>query len=212
MPNKNSLKDPERHIFGQAGVPVLAGVDEAGRGALAGPVVAAAVVMESLPEGVTDSKRCTPKRREVLAEAIREGEGAWAIGLSSVEEIDAQNILQASLLAMRRAILNLSTTPSQVLVDGLQVPDVAVPCRAIVGGDAKEPLIGAASILAKTHRDALMRRLAEDYPQYGFEQHKGYGTKTHLQALAKFGACPHHRKYFRPVMDASGHRQSIISL
>lgn len=181
---------------------VLAGVDEAGRGALAGPVVAAAVVMETLPKGVTDSKRCTPKRREALAEAIRASEGAWAIGLSSVEEIAAHNILQASLLAMRRAILNLSIAPSQVLVDGLQVPEVPVPCRAIIAGDAKEPLIGAASILAKTHRDALMRRVAEDYPQYGFEQHKGYGTRVHLEALRRFGACAQHRRHFRPVMNA----------
>lgn len=181
-------------------MPVVAGVDEAGRGALAGPVVAAAVVMERLPEGVTDSKRCTPRRREQLAEAIRQGGGAWAIGVSDVEEIDAFNILQASLLAMRRAILNLSVKPAQVLVDGLQTPEVPVPCRAIVGGDAKEPLIGAASILAKTHRDGLMRAMGEDHPQYGFDQHKGYGTKMHLQALAQFGACPHHRRHFRPVM------------
>lgn len=181
---------------------MIAGVDEAGRGALAGPVVAAAVVMESVPDGVTDSKRCTPNRREALAEAIREGEGDWAIGLASVAEIEAHNILQASLLAMRRAILNLSVMPFEVLVDGLQIPRVSVPCRAIVGGDAKEPLIGAASILAKTHRDALMRRLAEDYPRYGFEQHKGYGTKAHLEALRRFGACPQHRRLFRPVMNA----------
>ncbi len=206
------MKVSERHIVRQMSAPVLAGVDEAGRGALAGPVVAAAVVMESLPPGVTDSKRCTPNRREALAEAIRDGEGAWAIGLSSVEEIDAHNILQASLLAMKRAILSLSIMPSAVLVDGLQVPDVPVPCRAIVAGDAKEPLIGAASILAKTHRDALMRGLAEEYPQYGFEQHKGYGTRMHLQALARFGACPHHRRHFRPVTNASRQRDSLFAL
>ncbi len=180
-------------------VSVLAGVDEAGRGALAGPVVAAAVVMERLPKGVTDSKRCAPRQRERLAEAIRQGAGAWAIGVSSVEEIDAYNILQASLLAMRRAILNLSIKPTRVLVDGLQIPEVPVPCRAIVGGDAKEPLIGAASILAKIHRDALMRAMAEDHPHYGFDKHKGYGTEIHLQALAQFGACPQHRRHFRPV-------------
>lgn len=184
-------------------VPVIAGVDEAGRGALAGPVVAAAVVMEFLPEGVTDSKRCTPARRERLARAIREAEGAWAIGLASVDEIDAYNILQASLLAMRRAIFNLSSMPTQVLVDGLQVPDVPVPCRAIVRGDAQEPLIGAASILAKTHRDELMRGLAKDYPHYGFDEHKGYGTRVHLESLAQFGACPQHRTYFKPVVNAA---------
>ena len=178
---------------------VIAGVDEAGRGALAGPVVAAAVAIENLPEGVTDSKRCSAKKREVLAEAIRECEGAWAIGIGDVDEIVTHNILGATLIAMKRAVLRLAVTPTLVLVDGLHTPEVPVPCRAIVGGDGKEALIGAASILAKTHRDALMRELALICPEYGFEQHKGYGTKAHLQALQRFGPCPQHRKEFAPV-------------
>ena len=177
----------------------LAGVDEAGRGALAGPVIAAAVVMERLPEGVTDSKRCSAKKREVLAAAIRETADAWAVGIADVDEIAARNILGATLAAMRRAVLGLSVAPTLVLVDGLQVPEVPMRSRAIVGGDAKEPLIGAASILAKTHRDALMRELGRAYPQYGFEQHKGYGTKAHLQALRRFGPCEQHRRDFAPV-------------
>ncbi len=181
--------------------PIVAGIDEAGRGALAGPVVAAALVMESLPAGVRDSKRCTSPQRECLAEAIRHGASVWAIGVASVAEIHALNILQASLLAMRRALLALHTRPTRAIVDGNQTPDVPVPCQAIVGGDASAPLISAASILAKTHRDALMRELAHEYPQYGFERHKGYGTQAHLDALRRFGACPEHRKGFRPVRE-----------
>jgi len=176
-----------------------AGVDEAGRGALAGPVVAAAVATKSLPGGVTDSKRCSAQRREFLAAAIRETAGAWTIGLADVGEIAAHNILGATLLAMRRAVLGLGVTPMLVLVDGLHVPEVPFPCRAIVGGDGSEPLIGAASILAKTHRDGLMRELAETYPQFGFEQHKGYGTRLHQQALRRHGPCPQHRRDFAPV-------------
>ena len=182
----------------------VAGVDEAGRGALAGPVVAAVVSMEKadIPAGVTDSKRCTAKRREVLAAAIREVEGAWAIGVASVDEIAAHNILGATLIAMRRAVLALARPPTLVLVDGLQVPEVPVPCRAVVRGDATEPLIGAASILAKTHRDSLMRELARQYPQYGFEQHKGYGTQAHLRSLRLHGPCLEHRSDFAPVLAA----------
>ena len=178
---------------------LYAGVDEAGRGALAGPVVAAAVAMRRVPEGVTDSKRCSAKRREYLAAAIREMPGAWAIGCADVDEIATHNILGATLLAMRRAILALDVTPTLVLVDGLQVPQVPVPCRAIIRGDGSEPLIGAASILAKTHRDGLMRDLAEAYPQFGFDQHKGYGTRAHLEALQSEGPCPEHRRDFAPV-------------
>ena len=174
-------------------------MDEAGRGALAGPVVAAAVLMEKLPEGVTDSKRCTPKRREALAEAIREGESCWAIGEASVAEIDALNILNASLLAMQRAVRGLAIIPSRVMIDGPFAPDVLIPCQTIIGGDALEPLIGAASILAKTHRDELMRALSRAHPEYGFDRHKGYPTKAHKDALSQYGASIHHRKSFAPV-------------
>jgi len=176
-----------------------AGVDEAGRGALAGPVVAAAVAMSKLPGGVTDSKRCSAKRREFLAAAIRETPGAWAVGIADVDEIAALNILGATLLAMRRALLDLCVTPTLVLVDGPHVPQVPFTCRAIIGGDGSEPLIGAASILAKTGRDEMMRELAETYPQFGFEQHKGYGTRAHLEALRREGPCPAHRLDFAPV-------------
>ena len=178
---------------------LVAGVDEVGCGALAGPVVAAALVMENLPAGVTDSKRCTPKRREMLTRAIQEGESCWAIGQASIAEIDAFNVLNASLLAMRRAVQGLAKTPSRVLVDGLFAPEIRIPCQTFVGGDASQPLIGAASILAKTHRDALMRSLALEHPEYGFERHKGYATKVHSDALSQYGPCVHHRRSFAPV-------------
>lgn len=178
---------------------MLAGVDEAGRGALAGPVVAAAIIARSLPEGVRDSKRCTQKRRETLAEAIQACGACWAIGTASVAEIDAHNILRASLLAMKRAVEGLAIKPSRVLVDGPHAPELSVPCTTIIGGDASEPLIGAASILAKTHRDALMRELALECPGYGFEQHKGYGTEIHLTALHQIGPSIQHRKTFAPL-------------
>ena len=189
---------PDSAVAGDV-IRMVAGVDEAGRGALAGPVVAAAVVMEKLPEGVTDSKRCTAKRREVLAEAIRESEGCWAIGEASVAEIDALNILNASLLAMKRAIQGLAIVPSRAMIDGPFAPSVSIPCQTIIGGDALEPLIGAASILAKTHRDALMRALAQAHPEYGFDRHKGYPTKAHSDALSRYGASTHHRRSFAPV-------------
>ena len=179
---------------------LVAGVDEVGRGPLAGDVVAAAVILaESPPEGVIDSKMLTPERREALAERIRDEAVSWALGRATVAEIDELNILQASLLAMRRAVEALSIQPSLVLVDGNRLPKWPYEARAIVKGDLTEPSIGAASILAKVQRDAEMRALHERYPAYGFDRHKGYPTKAHLAALETAGISPVHRRSFGPV-------------
>ena len=179
---------------------LVAGVDEVGRGTLAGDVVAAAVILaESPPEGVTDSKMLTPERREALAERIRDEAVSWALGRATVAEIDELNILQASLLAMRRAVEALPIQPSLVLVDGNRLPKWPYEARAIVKGDLTEPSIGAASILAKVQRDAEMLALHEHYPAYGFDRHKGYPTKAHLAALETAGISPVHRRSFGPV-------------
>ena len=179
---------------------VVAGVDEVGRGPLAGDVVAAAVILtDSPPEGVTDSKMLTPERREALAERIRDEAVSWALGSATLAEIDELNILQASLLAMRRAVEALPIQPSLVLVDGNRLPKWPYEARAIVKGDLTEPSIGAASILAKVQRDAEMLALHEHYPAYGFDRHKGYPTKAHLAALETAGISPVHRRSFGPV-------------
>ena len=179
---------------------VVAGVDEVGRGPLAGDVVAAAVILtDSPPEGVTDSKMLAPERREALAERIRDEAVSWALGRATVAEIDELNILQASLLAMRRAVEALPIQPSLVLVDGNRLPRWPYEARAIVKGDLTEPSIGAASILAKVQRDAEMLALHEHYPAYGFDRHKGYPTKAHLAALESAGISPVHRRSFGPV-------------
>ena len=179
---------------------LVAGVDEVGRGPLAGDVVAAAVILaESPPEGVTDSKMLTPERREAVAERIRHEAVSWALGRATVAEIDELNILQASLLAMRRAVEALPIQPSLVLVDGNRLPKWPYEARAIVKGDLTEPSIGAASILAKVQRDADMLALHEHYPAYGFDRHKGYPTKAHLAALETAGISPVHRRSFGPV-------------
>jgi ribonuclease HII len=180
---------------------LICGVDEAGRGPLAGPVYAACVILrKSDPiEGLADSKVLTSERREELATQIRDRAAAWAVASASVEEIDRINILRASLLAMRRAVEQLVLEPHEVLVDGLHCPDVRFPVRAIIDGDALVAEISAASILAKTARDALMRQLHELYPDYGFASHKGYSTPEHLEALRRFGVCPIHRRTFAPV-------------
>ena len=179
---------------------LVAGVDEVGRGPLAGDVVAAAVILaESPPEGVTDSKMLTRARREALAERIRDEAVSWALGRATVAEIDEMNILQASLLAMRRAVEALPIQPSLVLVDGNRLPRWPYEARAIVKGDLTEPSIGAASILAKVQRDAEMLALHEHYPAYGFDRHKGYPTKAHLAALETAGISPVHRRSFGPV-------------
>ena len=180
---------------------LIAGVDEAGRGPLAGPVLAAAVILD--PDhpiaGLADSKKLSPIQRERLAAEIRACALAWALGRAEVAEIDRLNILQASLLAMQRAVAALTIAPEQALVDGNRCPRLACPCLAIVKGDATVPAISAASILAKVARDAELRQLHERYPQYGFAQHKGYPTAAHLDALRRFGLCPEHRRSFAPV-------------
>jgi len=180
---------------------LIAGVDEAGRGPLAGPVVAAAVMLDPrrTVEGLRDSKQLTAARRLDLAEQIRAQAMAFAVAQASVAEIDRINILQASLLAMRRAIEALRPRPDLVLVDGVHLPVIAIAARAIVGGDATEPSISAASILAKTHRDALMVRLHQRHPQYGFDCHFGYPTPQHLRQLRRLGPCAVHRRSFAPV-------------
>ncbi|HLY96077.1 MAG TPA: ribonuclease HII [Sideroxyarcus sp.] len=179
------------------------GVDEAGRGPLAGPVSAAAVILdESNPiEGLADSKKLSEKQRDQLAPIIRERALAWAVAYAEVEEIDQLNILQATLLAMRRAVLALHLQPHQVLVDGLYCPQTGIPSQAIVKGDSKVAAISAASILAKTARDEVMLRLHERYPHYGFDEHKGYPTPAHLSALREHGICEVHRRSFRPVRE-----------
>ncbi|KPK55970.1 MAG: ribonuclease HII [Thiotrichales bacterium SG8_50] len=193
--------------FGALGpAELVAGVDEVGRGPLAGPVVAAAVVLDPRQpvEGLADSKALTPARRERLASEIRSRALAWAVGRAEVEEIDRLNILHASLLAMTRAVAALGCVPTEVLVDGNRLPELPCPGRAIVGGDASVAVISAASILAKVTRDAEMARLDEQFPGYGFAQHKGYPTKAHVQALGKLGVSRVHRRSFGPVSRALG--------
>jgi ribonuclease HII len=176
-------------------------VDEAGRGPLAGPVYAAAVILDPARRvnGLADSKVLTPERREVLAQRIKERAIAWAVAHASVEEIDRINILRASLLAMRRAVEALPVKPQEALVDGNMCPDLPCAARAIVDGDATQKPISAASILAKTARDAEMCALHDRYPQYGFDQHKGYATAEHLEAVGRHGPCEIHRKSFYAI-------------
>ena len=183
----------------------LCGVDEAGRGPLAGAVFAAAVVLDaSRPiAGLADSKVLSAPRREALAALIRERASAWAIASCSVAEIDEINILQASLTAMRRAVEALGMAPDEVCVDGLHVPKIGFACRAMVRGDSLVPEISAASILAKTARDADMVELDLRFPEYGFARHKGYPTAAHLAALERFGPCAVHRMSFAPVKRAA---------
>ena len=180
---------------------LLAGVDEAGRGPLAGPVYAAAVILDAQRPiaGLADSKKLSARQREQLAQQIRRHATAWAVASSSVGEIDGLNILQASLLAMQRAVALLRPQPDALEVDGLHCPKCALPARAIVSGDASVAAISAASILAKTARDAELLRLHDVYPHYGFAQHKGYPTAAHLTALRDCGVSPVHRRSFAPV-------------
>ena len=180
---------------------LVAGVDEAGRGPLAGPVVAAAVILDDLNpiQGLADSKKLSPARREKLYDEIRAKALCCSIAEASVEEIDQLNILQATMLAMRRAVEGLRLKPTKVLVDGNRLPVLDVLAEAIVKGDAKVPAISAASILAKVHRDRWCAQYHEQFPQYGFAAHKGYGTAEHIAALREHGACPQHRKSFAPV-------------
>lgn len=187
-------------LFSVSGARVC-GVDEAGRGPLAGAVVAAAVILHpdrAIP-GLADSKKLSARKRERLALEIKQQAWAWAVAEASVEEIDQLNILQASLLAMKRAVMSLSLVPDRVLVDGNKLPDLPYSVQAIIGGDASQPSISAASILAKTSRDAALIELDQRYPDYGFAQHKGYPTPQHLQAIRQYGVLPVHRKSFAPV-------------
>ena len=179
----------------------MAGVDEAGRGPLAGPVVDAAVILDDLHPiaGLADSKKLTPLRREKLYDEIRAKALCCSIAEASVEEIDRLNILQATLLAMQRAVMGLRLKPALVLVDGNRLPRLDIPAEAIVKGDALVPAISAASILAKVHRDRWCAQVHAEFPQYGFAGHKGYGTAAHMAALQEHGACMHHRRSFAPV-------------
>jgi ribonuclease HII len=200
MPSRGSSK-PEQLGLDWSVPGLVAGVDEAGRGPLAGPVVAAAVILDDLApiRGLADSKLLTPLRRERLYDEICAKALALAIAEASVEEIDRLNILQATLLAMRRAVEALRLVPRHVLVDGNRLPVLKMAATAIVKGDATVPAISAASILAKVHRDRQCAALHAAWPQYGFALHKGYPTAAHLQALREHGACPAHRRSFGPV-------------
>lgn len=187
---------------------LVCGVDEAGRGPLAGPVVAAAVILDPRHpvDGLADSKALSPRRRQALALEIRSRAIAWSVAAASVEEIDALNILRASLLAMRRAVEALHVSPQLVLVDGPHRPPLAVPVRAVVRGDATVAVIAAASILAKVARDESMLALHREHPLYGFDRHKGYPTSAHLAALRVHGASAVHRRSFAPVRAVLGTR------
>ena len=200
MPSKKFLKAKQVLLrWDVSGL--VAGVDEAGRGPLAGPVVAAAVILDERNpiKGLADSKKLTAKRREKLFDEIRAKALCCSIAEASVEEIDHLNILQATLLAMRRAVEGLRLKPKLVLVDGNRIPMLEMLAEAIVKGDSLVPAISAASILAKVHRDRWCAELDLKYPQYGFAGHKGYGTQAHMAALREHGACPQHRLSFRPV-------------
>ena len=207
MPSKKSSK-AEKAVTRQSALlwdfpGLVAGVDEAGRGPLAGPVVAAAVILDDLNPiaGLADSKKLTAARREWLFDEIRSKALCCSIAEASVEEIERLNILQATMLAMRRAVEGLRLKPRKVLVDGNRLPVLSMMAEAIVQGDALVPAISAASILAKVHRDRWCAEIDLAYPQYGFAKHKGYGTAQHLAALQAHGACPQHRKTFRPVAE-----------
>jgi len=203
MRSRKSSK-PEQLGLAWASRGLIAGVDEAGRGPLAGPVVAAAVILDELQpiKGLRDSKTLGPVTRERLALEVRAKALCCSVGLASVEEIDRLNILQATLLAMRRAVEGLRLLPALVLVDGNRLPLLKMPAEAIVKGDSKVAAISAASIVAKVHRDGLLVALHEQHPAYGFATHKGYPTPEHLAALRAHGACTAHRHSFAPVRAA----------
>jgi ribonuclease HII len=204
-PRRRALGRPDElslELFGRAAAPErTCGSDEAGRGPLAGPVVAAAVILDARRpvEGLRDSKQLTPAQRDRLAVTIQAQSSAWAVAVATVEEIDRLNILNASLLAMQRAIEALDPEAEYALIDGNQLPRLAIPASAIINGDATHPAIAAASILAKTHRDALMRVLDQEFPGYGFAHHVGYATAEHLECLRRLGPCAAHRRSFAPV-------------
>lgn len=185
---------------------MIVGVDEVGRGPLVGNVVTAAVILPEqfdLP-GLTDSKKLSEKKRELLVPMIQEQAIAWAIGECTPEEIDQYNILQATLIAMQKAVNNLNHAYTEINVDGNRCPEFDCPCEAIVKGDSKVPAIAAASILAKVYRDQQMLELDKKHPEYGFAKHKGYPTKAHFEALEKYGVLPEHRRSFKPVAQRLG--------
>ncbi len=206
MPSQKSSRPrrPRPKLRWDRHAALVAGVDEAGRGPLAGPVVAAAVILDELEPiaGLADSKALSPRRRERLADAIRAKALACCVAEASVEEIDRLNILGATMLAMQRAVAGLRLKPRLVRVDGNRSPQLSVPVEAVVGGDARVAAIAAASILAKVHRDRLCEALHAAYPDYGFDAHKGYPTPAHLAALRAFGVCAAHRRSFAPVRAA----------
>ena len=201
LPETQTLQ--QSFVWGDPGL--VAGVDEAGRGPLAGPVVAAAVILDETQPiiGLNDSKKLSAARRDRLFDDIRARALCCSVAMASVEEIDRLNILQATMLAMRRAVDGLRLKPRLVLVDGNRLPVLDVRAEAIVQGDAKVQAISAASILAKVTRDRGLDELHERYPHYGFDQHKGYGTAHHLEALRRWGPCPAHRRSFAPVAEAA---------
>jgi len=202
MPSKKSSRpEPQQKRLAWDPLGLLAGVDEAGRGPLAGPVVAAAVILDDSRRilGLADSKVLTPLQRDKLYDKIREKALCCSVGEASVEEIDTINIFHATMLAMRRAVEGLRLKPVKVLVDGNRLPKLDVLSEAIVGGDAKVKSISAASIVAKVTRDRMLAQLHEQFPQYGFAAHKGYSTPEHLEALRVHGPCIHHRRHFAPV-------------
>jgi ribonuclease HII len=210
MPSKTFLrKKPPEQVSLVWDVPgLVAGVDEAGRGPLAGAVVAAAVILDELApiKGLADSKKLSALRREKLYNEICAKALCVSVGQASVQEIDALNILQATMLAMQRAVAGLRLKPAKVLVDGNRIPKLDVLAEAIVGGDAKVQAISAASIIAKVTRDRQCAELHAQYPQYGFDAHKGYGTAEHMQALRTHGACEAHRRSYAPVREVLGAR------
>ncbi|MDD1641807.1 MAG: ribonuclease HII [Methylococcaceae bacterium] len=189
------------HLIKTSQYVLVAGVDEAGRGPLAGPVVAAAVILDPLKpiDGLADSKILTERKRDGLFEIIKADALSWSVGIASVEEIDEFNILQATLLAMQRAVNGLAIQPDEVLIDGNRLPSLLIPAQAIVKGDSKVKVISAASIVAKVVRDKIMVDYCQKYPDFSFHLHKGYGTQQHLAEIEQFGFLPIHRKTFNPV-------------
>ena len=197
--NPVAMNNRQQHLPNK--IHLMAGIDEAGRGPLAGPVVAAAVILDPQQpiDGLADSKKLSKLKRESLSKLIRSHALSWSIALASVEEIDELNILQATLLAMQRAVNGLHIQPDEALVDGKQTPKLLIPTQAIIKGDSKIPAISAASIIAKVERDSLMLKYHHLHPQYSFHLHQGYGTKLHLAEIAKFGFLEIHRKSFNPL-------------
>jgi ribonuclease HII len=197
----NCVAMDDNHLIKTIRYYLVAGVDEAGRGPLAGPVVAAAVILDPLRpiDGLADSKILSERKRDSLSEIIKADALGWSVGAASVEEIDEFNILQATMLAMQRAVNGLSIRPDKVLIDGNRLPSLLIPAQAIVKGDSKVKVISAASIVAKVERDKIMVDYYKKYPDFSFHLHKGYGTQQHLNEIEQFGFLPIHRKTFNPV-------------